>query len=144
VINPSYLTAGTVVRFWESKLFYRYSNAPIASSQKSLYDFMGTKYVMFQNRIRGNVKRYSLLTVGVRHENCPDIIANDYYGTPDLWWVVMQYNGLVFPEEITTGRTIKIPDVSEVRAWLTKIRRTEATSKGAPTEFAYQAAKVRL
>jgi len=45
-----------------------------------------------------------------------DLIADEYYGDPQLWWVIMDANSEYdFPFDIENGDEIIIPDEREVR-----------------------------
>lgn len=44
-----------------------------------------------------------------------DLITVQFYGNADLWWVIAFYNGWINPiTEVTMGKEIKIPKLSEV------------------------------
>lgn len=46
-----------------------------------------------------------------RQDRRPDLIAFDYYGKPDLGWIVLQYNNIVdINLELREGAQIRIPD----------------------------------
>ena len=48
--------------------------------------------------------------VPVGYEHRPDRISNLFYGTPDLWWVIMEVNGISDPfEGLNVGDQILIP-----------------------------------
>ncbi len=55
-------------------------------------------------------KKLAIVPAGF--EGRPDLIANDAYGTPDLWWVINLANG-VFDElvDLPAGRQIVIPQL---------------------------------
>lgn len=45
----------------------------------------------------------------------PDLISNLAYGTPDLWWVIYEFNGIRDPLfELTTGTVLRIPAIDRV------------------------------
>lgn len=46
----------------------------------------------------------------------PDIIASIAYGTPQLAWFVLQYNGIVDPFTMVEGVTIRLPSPEYVFA----------------------------
>lgn len=49
----------------------------------------------------------------------PDLLANDVYGDPDLWWVFGVRNGFEDPiYDLTLGITIAIPQLHYVRSVL--------------------------
>lgn len=43
-------------------------------------------------------------------------IADAVYGTTTLWWVILQYNGYLHPDEIPNGAQLLIPSAAEVQA----------------------------
>ena len=44
-------------------------------------------------------------------ENRIDLIANRIYGETQLWWVLMEYNGLLDPEDIPANTMIAYPSL---------------------------------
>ena len=53
-----------------------------------------------------------LYTIESRYENRPDLLANELYGTVNLWWVFALRNPdlLVDPlEDFTSGKSIYLP-----------------------------------
>lgn len=42
-------------------------------------------------------------------KNRLDIIANEYYGTPNYWWVIAQANYLIDPFDVPVGTKLRIP-----------------------------------
>jgi hypothetical protein len=56
--------------------------------------------------------RYRTAKLGDRF----DILADQEYGDPLLWWVLARANPEVFyPDEIPPGAVIRIPDVTSLR-----------------------------
>lgn len=48
--------------------------------------------------------------VPVPHEHRPDLISDLFYGSPDRWWTILQFNGFTDPfEDLPVGKYIKIP-----------------------------------
>jgi hypothetical protein len=47
-------------------------------------------------------------------------ISFRYTGTTSLWWVIVQYNGFLHPDEIPNGFKLKIPDLSDIKTKLLK------------------------
>lgn len=39
----------------------------------------------------------------------PDLVSNRFYGTPDFWWKIMEYNGLADIYDFRQGRVIRLP-----------------------------------
>lgn len=47
----------------------------------------------------------------------PDLISQKAYNTPDLWWVIAEYNNIFDPIfDLQIGQTLKIPAISRVLA----------------------------
>ena len=42
----------------------------------------------------------------------PDIIANEMYGTPILYWVILSCNNLSSPLQVETNMTLRIPQLT--------------------------------
>tara|TARA_B100000902_G_scaffold347051_1_gene354136 strand:+ start:3689 stop:3988 length:300 start_codon:yes stop_codon:yes gene_type:complete len=58
-----------------------------------------------------------LYTIESRYENRPDLLANELYGTVNLWWVFALRNPdlLVDPlEDFTSGKSIYLPSKETV------------------------------
>lgn len=43
-----------------------------------------------------------------------DLIAHRYLGRADLWWVICDYNDILFPLELEVGMGLRIPSVEHV------------------------------
>lgn len=51
-----------------------------------------------------------LYTVPQAGEGRLDLISQQFYGTPELWWVIALVNNLIDPlVGFTTGQTIRVP-----------------------------------
>jgi hypothetical protein len=44
----------------------------------------------------------------------PDKLAAKLFGDSQLYWVILEFNKLLSFSEITSGRTLKIPDMNEL------------------------------
>lgn len=60
----------------------------------------------------------------------PWLLSDDEYGTVELFFVILYYNGLIHAEELTEGTTIKIPAATQVRKVLS-YKRKEKESRTA-------------
>jgi len=59
-----------------------------------------------------------IVAIEAKYENRPDLFANDYYGSPRLWWVLVVRNPdvLIDPlEDFKTGVEIFVPSVETVQ-----------------------------
>lgn len=54
--------------------------------------------------------QYYLVDASKRYR--PDIISNDMYGTPILYWVILSCNNLSSPLQVETNMTLRIPNIS--------------------------------
>lgn len=61
-----------------------------------------------------NITSYQNHAVTQAERGAPDLLSYEYYGTEELWWVIMAYNRLILPREITQDKLLKIPDLSQV------------------------------
>lgn len=100
------------------------------------YDIFGNKSKSLKNSIKSACPDYSPFQCTVRHEYAPDRVAKDVYGNEDLYWCIMEYNGLVFPEQILAGSVLNVPDKIQLRSWISSL-----TTKNV---FTSNATKVRI
>lgn len=49
-----------------------------------------------------------------KEEKRPDLLSFSLYGDTQYWWVLMWYNTLYKPEDLTVGLKIKYPSLSAV------------------------------
>lgn len=62
-----------------------------------------------------NISNFTAFQVSDDSEYRLDIISNKVYGTPDLWWVIGVYNGILNPLwELVTGNFLRIPSRADV------------------------------
>lgn len=62
---------------------------------------------------------YSTHEVTQDERGAPDLISLREYGTDELWWIVMQYNGIGSYKRIVEGITLKIPQHASVISAIT-------------------------
>lgn len=56
------------------------------------------------------------VTITADIANRPDLIAFKAYGTPELWWVIYEFNNLRDPLfDLQIGQIIRLPSVDRVR-----------------------------
>ncbi len=57
------------------------------------------------------------LTLSIRYNLRPDLLSFDLYGTPNLAWLILQYNNIVdINEEFITGKQIVVPSEPRVQS----------------------------
>ena len=59
-----------------------------------------------------SIAEYNLYIVKQQDRGRPDAISSNQYGNPNLWWVIMYYNGLGSIREIKEGTTLRIPAIT--------------------------------
>lgn len=59
-------------------------------------------------------KDASFFIIGAAEAYRPDIIANDYYKDPNLYWVILAANGLKDPLDFREGLEIIIPTLTSL------------------------------
>jgi len=86
-------------------------------AREQVLDFLAATYTT----LRESISSAALHKVRETEVGQPDQISYIYYGQEQLWWIITLYNGLVDPiSELTVGRVLHIPDLSEVNRLLTK------------------------
>jgi hypothetical protein len=84
-----------------------YSLTPIVSDYMTYYVHRSVNPHPFDRLYVINEERY------IRR---PDLLADDFYGDRDLWWVIPVRNGLEDPIfDLTRNKRIYIPDPTYVR-----------------------------
>ena len=59
-----------------------------------------------------------LVAIQNKYDKRPDLFANDFYGSPRLWWILVQRNMdiLIDPiEDFTAGTEIFVPAIETVQ-----------------------------
>jgi hypothetical protein len=62
-----------------------------------------------------------IITLSDRYLNRPDILSQDLYGTPRLWWVFAMINPDIIKDPIydmSAGLQIRAPDKSQLQGYL--------------------------
>ena len=55
----------------------------------------------------------------------PDLISQKAYGTPDLWWVIYEFNGISDPLfDIQQGQFFRIPAIDRVTKAIKSLNKT--------------------
>lgn len=58
--------------------------------------------------VPNGTERVMLITPGLEYR--PDLMAYDVYGTPDVWWRIMEINALFDVWDFKAGLTVMLPD----------------------------------
>lgn len=52
----------------------------------------------------------------------PDLLSSQYYGTPELWWVIYEFNGILDPLfDVQIGSILRIPELNRVLEAIDKL-----------------------
>ena len=77
----------------------------------NLLDYYYTKYLSMVSQVTS----YTQYQIEEKFEGRLDLISYNFYETPDLWWFIGIFNGIVNPVlETTVGSTIRIPDRNQI------------------------------
>ena len=81
-----------------------------------------TSYIISQIR---QIKNYSTMEIESKYIDSPDFISySKYQGQHMYWWIIMIYNNLLDFNELTFGKQIKIPNISDVNRILSNLQTT--------------------
>lgn len=61
-----------------------------------------------RNYVPNGQEQVLLITKGVEYR--PDLVSYDIYGTPDLWWKILEANKIKDVYDFKAGKTIILPD----------------------------------
>lgn len=60
------------------------------------------------------IRSYTVHEVKQDERGAPDLISLRNYGTDELWWILMAYNGIGNYKTLVEGVALKIPDYASV------------------------------
>jgi len=79
---------------------------------------LGMKQTTFINNVK-NLVTHQNWKIPAKYEYRPDLISNFFYGTPQLWWVLVEYNEFFkVPQDFYADRLIMIPDANQLTSLL--------------------------
>lgn len=133
--NSSY--AGKIINLYKPKLTFG-SGSKRDDNLNYRSDGMASLYLKVGKSIQDRVKQYELFRVTIPYVSAPDKIAHKVYNDISYWWVIMQYNGFIYPEHVILDSLIKIPDFNQTRAWLNE------TQPKANSVLQYKGERIRL
>lgn len=135
--------ANKVIRLYKPNLTYNFGSER-TDEFDVVEDLFSAKYLQFGGTLQEACPNYKPFRVSSQYHCAPDRIANYAYGDPELWWVVIQYNGLFTPLDCYSDRQLKLPVASELKAWLTNQRGGGTASSQSSSSMAYRGRVVRL
>lgn len=144
VISPAPYP-GTTVTLYQTSLNYR-SPTDLESQRAwdDLPDYMLAAYNQEKLSIHKYCTKYTYISVNVRHEEAPELVALDYLKDMGLWFVIMEVNKIIFPQELYVGRIIRIPQLSDVNAWLAACKSKTAYSDNTNSLYSYKGTNVKI
>lgn len=60
------------------------------------------------------ITNYTIHEISQHERAAPDLISLQEYGTDQLWWFIMVYNGIGSYRDIVEGNALKIPDITSI------------------------------
>lgn len=92
------------------KKLSRYTGS-VVTKNRSGKDFLILRQPLNLEKADGDV----FVTITQDIEQRPDLISAKAYGTPDLWWVIYEFNGIRDPLfDLRAGQILRIPDLDRV------------------------------
>ena len=60
-----------------------------------------------KTRLKNGTEQFLEITQAVEYR--PDLVAYEFYGSPELWWSIMEFNGMKDILEFKAGKNIMLP-----------------------------------
>ena len=93
----------------------RFSISSLMTTTNGYPDIWSAKFA----NMRYNVASYVSVTIQSGFEANLPALADQYLGDQDLWWVILQYNGLMDPiNDIRVGQVLNMPDRTALISYL--------------------------
>lgn len=75
---------------------------------------LGMRNKRFITRLKEQAS-YTNYNVPAQYAYRPDLIANEFYGIPELWWVITEFNEIFHPaKELTINKQLRVPTQQDV------------------------------
>jgi|APGre2960657373_1045057.scaffolds.fasta_scaffold00093_24 hypothetical protein len=94
------LTAGSYVTFTSR---YRSSNIFFYGNDRKI------TFSTYKKRSQVTSETDSFLTITKAFEFRPDLVSYKVYSTPDYWWKILEFNGMMDIFDFKNGRNIRLP-----------------------------------
>lgn len=99
------------------KKYTRYTNGFITKNRSNT-SFLVLRSPLGLEKADGDI----FVTINQDLLNRPDLISQKTYDTPDLWWVIYEFNNIKDPLfELTIGQVLRLPDKTRVLNAIEKI-----------------------
>lgn len=95
---------------------------PVINQQQLVVaDQFGNDVLQHQILSRLNeINRWENLTLDAEYESNPQLLAQDFLKDPELFYVILAFNGISDGFSLEAGQNIRIPDIKQV----TNLRRS--------------------
>lgn len=129
--------SGKIVYLYRPKLTYGLGESD-RDTIITRSDDLNALYLRSGQSIQQACPAFKVFRITLPFENAPDKVSQKEYNDYTYWWVIMQYNGFIYPEHCSLDRVIKIPDLGQVKSWLKIIQPTTANP------IQYKGGRVRI
>ena len=95
---------------------------------EDVYDYLDSYFIEQVNKLPVFGK-----TIVQIEENRPDLVSYRIYGTTQFWYILMIYNGMVSPFDLTEGQELNYPrieDIEKLYFSLNALQRKNVVEKG--------------
>ena len=76
---------------------------------EDVYDYLDSYFIEQVNKLPVFGK-----TIVQIEENRPDLVSYRIYGTTQFWYILMIYNGMVSPFDLTEGQELNYPKIEDI------------------------------
>lgn len=129
--------ADTIVYLYRPKITYG-SGSERNDNLNYRNDTTSALYLKVGSSIQDTITEVKPFRITIPYEGKPEKIAYKVYGDHTYWWVIMQYNGFIYPSNCVLDEVIMIPDFNQVVAWLKTIQPSTANA------MQYRGTRIRL
>ena len=83
------------------------------------YDYLGNNFIKILRDSASNLSTYT-----VKYEECYriDLITKRIYGRSDLFWIILDFNNILFMEQLTTDCELQVPSLVDIESAIRKFR----------------------
>lgn len=87
----------------------RYDLQKFVEMKENVYDYLDSYFI---NKIE-KLPVFGTTYVQIE-ENRPDLLSYRIYGTVKYWYILLIYNGMISPLELTEGQNINYPSINDL------------------------------
>jgi hypothetical protein len=105
------------------KLDFSFIYPTTLRSNETVLDITLGKFRHFSQFMSGQITKTHI--VQAHEEGRPELISFNEYGTTELWWIILQVNGINSAMDVTPGQNLSIPSVVQVESYFQLIANME-------------------